>query len=145
MMNGLIAFLPAAAVAYGLSSAFYTQQTLAVQADVGIIYTPAQIVQTAVANFLGLAPSFGVVIAIALAIGFLVAWGVKRVLTPLAPIAYPAAGAAAIMTLIFIIDNLIFGGGAGLVGGAGTIFGLMLQGFAGLVGGLVFAALLTRN
>ena len=106
------AFLAALAIAYVLAAIFYTERNLAEQALVGIQYTSAQQAETYVSNFAGLW-KYGAMIAIALLIGFAVAFGIKRVLRPLAPIAYPTAGAAAIFAMLMLIETQL-GGGAGV-------------------------------
>ncbi len=144
-----IAFLLAAVAAVAASSAFYTQQVIAKQAAIGAVYTPGQQAATYIDNLRGLAldgaPSFGMIAAIALAIGFAVAFVVKRILRPLAPVAYPIAGAAALAGVIHLINNVMFGGGTGAIGGARDAYGLALQGVAGGLGGLVFALLRPSN
>lgn len=138
-MRHALAFIAGVAAAYVLSATFYTQQILAKQAMIGAAYTPAQQFQTYAMNFLGLAPSFGVVLAIALLIGFVIAAGVKRVLAPLAPVAYPIAGGAAVFAALQLIENFVGGGQVGAIGGARDALGLGLQVVAGVVGGAVFA------
>jgi len=134
-----IAFLLSVAVTFTLASVFYTQQVLAKQAAIGIVYTSEQQIATYTGNFIGLAPAYGVVIMIALAIGFAIAAVLKRLLKPLAPIAYPVGGAAAVFAAIYLIENVMAAGGAGAIGGARDGLGLALQCFAGLIGGGVFA------
>ncbi len=133
----IIAFVAAVAVAYGLASVFYTARTLAEQSAVGIRYTPAQQIETYMANFAGLW-IYGAMVAIALLVGFIVAFAVKRVLPALAPVAYPVAGGAAIFVLLMLVETQL-GGGAGIIGGARTPLGVALQCLAGLTGGVVFA------
>lgn len=134
-----LAFIAAAVTTFVLASAFYTQQVLAKQAAIGARYTAGQQVETYIDNLIGLAPAYGVVLTIALLIGFLVAAIVKRVLVPLAPVAYPVAGAAAVFTAIWAIENFIAGGGVGALGGARDAVGIALQCLAGFAGGVVFA------
>ena len=136
----------AAAVTTGIASAgFYTQQVLAKQASIGVIYTPAQQFESYVANLFGLtlngAPSLAGVLSVALVVGFIVAFVLKRILTPLARIAYPLAGAVAVFTVVYLIENVLFGGGTGIIDGARDATGMVLQGVAGGLGGLVFAVL----
>jgi len=138
------AYIAAAIVTVVLASAFFTQRIIAAQTAIGIEYTPAQQSETYLMNFVGLAPSYGLMLAIALLIGFVVAYGVKQILRPLAPVAYPVAGAVAVLTVIFLIETIMAKGGAGAIGGARDALGLALQGLAGAVGGTVFA-LLTRR
>jgi len=134
-----IAFLLSVVVTFTLASVFYTQQVLAKQAAIGAVYTSEQQIATYAGNFIGLAPAYGVVITIALALGFVIAFGVKRVVTPLSPVAYPIAGALAIFAAIYLIENVMAAGGAGAIGGARGGLGLALQCFAGFIGGGVFA------
>ncbi len=138
------AFAASAAVTYTLSAIFYTQQVLAKQFAIGAVYSLEQQASAYVQNFIGLAPAFGVVLAIALLLGFIVSAIVKRIIRPLAPIAYPVAGAAAVFTAIWLIDNTLGKGGAGAIGGARDALGLGLQCLAGFAGGVVFSLLRPR-
>lgn len=131
------AFILTVLTAYVLAVGFYTQQVIASQSF--IQYSRAQQVETFVYNLSGLW-LYGAIIAIALLIGFVVAAIVKRVLTPLAAIAYPVAGALAIPLTVVLIEQVL-GGGAGIMSGARGTVGLALQGLAGLAGGVVFAFL----
>lgn len=135
-----IAFILSILTAYVLAVAFYTQQVIASQTF--IQYTRAQQIETFFYNLSGLW-MYGAIIGVALLIGFAVAALVKQVLKPLAPIAYPVAGAAAIPLTVVLIEQLL-GGGAGIMSGARGPVGLALQGVAGLTGGLVFALLRPR-
>lgn len=141
----LLAFVAAVVVAFVAAAWFYTQQVIAKQAAIGAEYTHAQKMLAVHENLLGLAPAYGPIVAIALAVGFLVAWGVKKVVRPLAPVAYPVAGFAAIVTTIWLIENVVLGGGVGVIGGARDAGGMALQGAAGALGGLVFALVLGRG
>lgn len=138
------AYVAAAAVTYLAAAIFYTQQIIAKQAAIGAVYSPGQQLETYVANLLGLT-LYGEVIAAALLIGFVVAAGLKRVLKPLAPVAYPLAGAGAVLAVIVLIENTAAAGGAGAIGGARDALGLALQGLAGALGGAVFSAIAVRR
>ena len=137
----IAAFIAAATTAYLLAATFYTRQILMKQAEIGAHYTQAEVVETYLANVTGLAPAYGLVLTIGLLIAFIIAWGVKRILRPLARVAYPVAGAAAVFTAIYLIENVMAGGGAGAIGGARSGLGLALQCLAGAVGGFVFSIL----
>ncbi len=140
----ILAFLLAVAASYVVAIIFFTQQVIAKRAAIGANYTSEQQLATFVDNFLGLAPAYGVVVAIALLLGFLVAAGVKRILTPLAPVAYPIGGAAAVYAAIFLIENTAGSGGVGALEGARGAVGMGLQSFAGFIGGIVFAMMRGR-
>jgi predicted Co/Zn/Cd cation transporter (cation efflux family) len=129
--------LLAVAVTYVAATAFYTQQVIAKQAAIGAIYSTSQQIDTFTQNFTGLW-IFGAMIAIALLVGFIVAYFVKRLVKPLAPVAYPAAGAAAMLVMLTLIEQQL-GGGAGVIGGARDAIGLALQALAGFIGGAVFS------
>lgn len=83
-------------------------------------------------------PELGYVIAGGFAIAFLVAKGLKTVLKPLAPLAYPLAGGAAVATTLEIMwqQYEVYP-----VLGAQTTFGYVLAVFSGVIGGYVFARL----
>lgn len=138
LLRILAAYLAAIAATYVLATVFYTQQVLAKQAAIGAVYTPAQQAQTYLENFTGLT-IYGAVIAIALLAAFIVAAVLKRILVPLAPIAFPLAGAAGVGAAIYLIENTAAAGGAGAIGGARDAVGFALQCLAGGVGGFIFA------
>jgi hypothetical protein len=133
-----VALIAAIITAFALAATFYTQQVLSKQEAFGAVYAAGQELQIYLYNFAGLAPSYGAGLAVALLIGFFVAVRVKRVLPALAPIAYPVAGAAAMFTLLWAIDNSSGAGGVGAIGGARDALGVGLQMLAGAAGGLVF-------
>jgi hypothetical protein len=139
----IAAYAASVAATYLLSAVFYTNRVLAGQASFGATYTPAQQAETYLTNIAGLW-LYGAMIAIALLAAFAVAWGVKRVLKPLAPVAYPVAGGAAIYVLLALVEAQL-GGGAGVIGGARTGLGVALQCLAGFVGGVVFASVRPRR
>jgi len=143
IIRTLLAFLGALTATYVLASAFYTARLLAESAGVGIHYSQAQQIDTYLSNFAGLWV-YGAMIAVALATGFIIAFLVKKILRPLAPIAYPFAGGAAIFVMLTLIETQL-GGGAGVIGGARTPLGVALQCGAGFAGGLVFAILRPRR
>lgn len=143
IVRTILAYLGALAVTYILASAFYTTRLLAESAAVGIRYSQSQQIDTYLSNFAGLW-IYGAITAVALAAGFIIAFLVKRILRPLAPVAYPVAGAAAIFVMLTLIEAQL-GGGAGVIGGARTPLGIVLQCGAGFVGGVIFAMLSPRR
>ena len=92
----------------------------------------------------GVGIAVGTVFSIALIIGFIVAFALKRLIKPLAMIAYPLAGAAAVVAAIYLVETTMAKGGAGAIWGARDPIGLALQGLAGAFGGTVFALLRPR-
>ncbi|NNL87495.1 MAG: hypothetical protein HKP25_00350 [Marinicaulis sp.] len=141
MARNIIAYVISAAITVFLAAGFYTQQVLARQADIGVEYSTSQSVSTFIQNLGGLAPTYGLILFIALAIGFLAATFLKRILTPLAKVAYPVAGGAAVFTALWLIENVVAGGGVGVMGGARGTIGLAMQVFSGVCGGFVYSLL----
>lgn len=137
-----IAYLLSIIVTYVLSVAFYTQQVIAKMQAVGAVYSSQQQINTFADNLTGLW-QLAAMIAIALLVAFVVAYFVKRILKPLAPAAYPLAGGAAILLMLYLIEQQL-GGGAGVIGGARDATGLALQSLAGFLGGAVFAFMRPR-
>lgn len=132
----ILALGAAIIVTYGLSSIFQTQMVLAGLQSVGAEIPLDMRLRTTGQDLAGLFGPLTIVIAIALTIGFTVAFGVKRILTPLAPIAYPLAGALALATALTLMKMQF--GITPLTGTKGVIgFGLQL--IAGAMGGLMFA------
>jgi hypothetical protein len=142
-VQALAAFLAAVATTYLASTLFYTHQVIGAEQAVGGVYTTGQQMETFVLNLQGLW-LLGAIIAVALFIGFLVAFVLKRIVKPLAMVAYPAAGAAAIIAAILIIENTMAPGNVGAIAGARGPLGLALQGLAGAFGGTVFALMRPR-
>jgi len=139
------AFVGSAAVTFALATGFYTHQVLEKRAAIGLEFTPAQKFSNYLDNLVGFAigtvPSYGMILVVALLVGFLIAAVVKRILVPLAPIAYPTAGAAAIFVMLWAVETFVAKGSGAFEGASGPL-GIALQCFAGFVGGVVFA--LTR-
>ena len=91
--------------------------------------------RTAIQDFIGLAPALGVVLAIALAVGFLVAALLRPRLKVPAIIAYPLAGAVAVGVTLAIMAwqmNIT------PIASAREPIGFALLSLAGGLGGLVF-------
>lgn len=140
IVKSTIAFSASLATTYILASIFYTMQILSAQAQFGATYTPQQQAETYLTNFTGLW-LYGVMIAIALGVAFVVAWMLKKALKPLALLAYPIAGGAAIYVLLILVESQL-GGGAGIIGGARTATGVLLQCLTGVAGGITFSILM---
>jgi hypothetical protein len=138
-----LGYAAAVAIAAVTGSVFHTQSILARLSAVGADIPLKMRVETTVSDFLGLAPQYGLVVAIALAVGFVVAALAKRLLKPLAPIAYPLAGAAALGAALALMAAA-FDGITPIAGARGAV-GFGLQCLAGGLGGLVFAALTARR
>ncbi len=139
----IVGYAVAALVALVLASASHTQMVIAALTDAGASVGFDKRIAMTGNDLVGLAPQFGVVIGIGLAIGFLIAAGLRRVLTPLAPVAYPLAGAVAVGVALTAM-NMAFDG-ITPIAGARTTLGFGLQCLAGAIGGFVFSLIAVRS
>jgi hypothetical protein len=134
----LIAFIVAVVVGFLLASVLHSQFVLARLSAVGAEIGMGDRLAMTLGDILGLGGSYGLIIGIALAVGFLVAWIVKRCVKRLASVAYPLAGAAAIALALFLM-HLQFE--MTPVAGARGPLGFLAQCLAGALAGFVFAQL----
>jgi hypothetical protein len=93
-------------------------------------------------DLVGLAPALGAVVAIALAIGFVVAAFLRPRLPALAWIAYPLAGGVAIVVALAAMH---YSYDITPIAGARGALGLPLFGLVGAVGGWIFAWRIKRR
>ena len=142
VIRTLFAYLGALVVTTGLASVFNSHQILAGHKALGAEIPMGDQIATYWGDFLNFTPSFGMVIAIAFAVAFGVAYFMKRVIKPLAIIAYPLAGAAAMATILVTLE-IVFDG-SGVIGGAQSTVGFGLQCLAGTIGGAFFMMLRPR-
>lgn len=143
LMRVLLGFSLAVLVATALASLAHTQIVLAGLEEAG---SPAPMevrVATSLGDLAGLAPALGPVVAIAFAVGFGAAAIARRVLRPLAPVAFPIAGAAS-MAMALAAMKLAYDGVTPLAS-ARTPVGFAILCLAGAIGGLVFQAVLGRH
>lgn len=141
----LVGFLAALGCGYLLSAAFLTSQTLS--AYPGFKVTPAAFAETFAMNVTGLAAGspYIAILAVCFAVAFLIAAAAKRLVKPLAPVAYVIAGAAALPSLFYLVETVMLGGGVGAFFGARDPVDLALQALAGAVGGLAFTLIAVRK
>jgi hypothetical protein len=144
MVRWLLALVVAVVVMVVLGSAAHSlmvQQAWsdAVMAGEGVPATlpVADRVSWMLHDLIGLQPLYGGLVAVALLVAFLAGTLVAR-FTGLRPIVFAVAGAVAIFVLFTALKMAL--GTVGVFGARGTI-GLGLQIAAGLIAGLVFAAL----
>lgn len=143
VLRVVLAYAAAALVATLAASAFISQRIIAEQAAVGGRYSIGQQIEAFMLNLPGLAAGgYTPALAIALFVAFVVAALVKRVAKPLAAIAYPTAGAAAALAIIWVINTFLAPPGVGgAIPGARSGLELTLQALAGALGGLAFELL----
>jgi hypothetical protein len=146
ILRSFAAYAVGVLVTFFTGSAFITWRIIAEQEAVGAQYDATDAIRDFSLNVPGLVSGgFGPVLAIALFVGFLVAAVLKRILTPLSPIAYPLAGAAAVLAALVIIGAVMAPGVGGAIPGARSPLELGLQALAGALGGLAFEFLRPRR
>ncbi len=111
----------------------------------GAAIGPDLVKQMTMSDLQAFGPQFGAIVAIALAVGFLVAAGLKRLLTPLAPVAYVLGGAAAIAAALMVLPIVLKLDGIVPLAGSRGAAGFALQLLAGAAGGLVFTLIAVRK
>ncbi|MGL4542048.1 MAG: hypothetical protein ACRCUI_06025 [Polymorphobacter sp.] len=104
--------------------------------DLGVDLPLGLRVSTIGRDFIGLAPALGAVIAIALAVGFVIAALLRKPLPALAGIAYPLAGGVAVAVALAAMQ---YSFDITPIAGARGTFGLPLFGLVGAFGGWIFA------
>jgi hypothetical protein len=138
-MRRIFALLVATAVTLLFASLAHSLFVQAELAALGVALPGGTRLRGAVADVTGLAPALGSVIALSLAIAFLIAGWLLRRLPGLASLAYPLAGWAAIALALWGMQ-LVFGFSA--LAGARTSAGFLAMSLSGLIGGLVFGYLM---
>jgi hypothetical protein len=150
----LVAFVLAVVATYVIGSALYTQAVLSGLGSVGVEVPIGERLSVTAQNIVGMTDSafggfvFGFIstypeaIVIGLVVAYAVATPVRMFVKPLAAVAYPAAGAVALLTIVYFIHTSL---SPGLFAGARETGGLALQAVAGTLGGFVFALLLPRD
>ena len=135
------AYLAAVVVGFVAASLLHSQLVLAGLSGIGARIGWMDRLRMTLGDVVGLAPTYGTIFGLALLAGFAVAWAVKRWLKPLAPIAYPVAGAAAIATALGLM-RLQFE--MTPLASARGLPGFLAHCGAGALAGIVFARLRPR-
>jgi len=138
----LLLWLIAVVVTTGVISIIHSLRIQQGLAELGVVLPVGLRLQTIGRDFVGLAPALGAVVAIALAVGFVVAAVLRPRLPALAGIAYPLAGAVAIYVALFAMH---YSYDITPIAGARGTFGLPLFALAGAFGGWIFARLLKTS
>ena len=135
-------FVAAVLVTVAVASFAHTHFTLQALRAVGAEVPPAVAMETVGGDFIGLAPSFGVVIAVALLLGFVIAGVARRFVRLPRPIAFALAGGAALATALWLM-HLSYE--ITPIASARTWTGFLTLAAAGALGGLVFASVSRRR
>lgn len=139
----LIGYVAAVVIAATFGSFVHTHMVVTGLVEAGSPVPAGQRLTMTLSDLAALFPQYGAVVAAALAVGFVVAAGLKRVLKPLAPVAYPLAGAAAI-GLALVLMRMKFEGITPIAGARSTL-GFALLCLGGAFGGVVFSAIAGRK
>lgn len=141
MKNKLISlgkFVIAVATTYLLASIFHSQFVLSALTKIDIQISTSDRLSMTLSDLLGMAPGYGSVLFIALALGFVTINAISRWIYPLPAMRYPLAGFLAVATALLVMQPLL---NVTLIAGAREPLGFLFQCLAGLVGGLVFVRL----
>jgi hypothetical protein len=138
MLRALAAFVAAVLVAYALAAVAQTQHVMSRLADMGMDVGLGDRITTTLHDFVGMAPLYLPIIAIAFAIALPVAAGVLRFAPRWRPLGYPLAGGVAILAIHVILNQLF---DITPIAAARTTLGLTTQALCGAVGGWLFGRL----
>jgi hypothetical protein len=142
MIRTLTAYLAAVLVTYVVAAFAATQSVMNALQGLGAPVTAGVRLDAAWHDLLGMASSYLPIIAIALLIAFPVAALISRALPRLRLLAYPLAGAVAVLAVHLILQQLF---NITPVAATRTAGGLLLQVLCGAVGGWVFVRLLPAS
>ena len=132
-------YLPAVIVLATLATVLQSAFVLAMLGDVGAQISLTDSFRMIAEDLAGLAPLYGVFIALALAIAFVGAGLVHRVTRLPRRLVFATAGAAAMAVMLFAMEQVFFG--IQPIAGARTLDGFAAQAAAGFIAGFGFAAL----
>lgn len=135
-------FIAAVLVTVTAASFAHTHFTIQALRAVGAEVPPSVAMETVGNDFVGLAPSFGMVIAIALLLGFIIAGIARRFVRLPRPVAFALAGGAALATALSLM-RLSYE--ITPIASARSWAGFLTLAAAGALGGLVFASVSRRR
>ena len=138
MVRRLSAFVGAVVVTFFLGATFATLHVQGNLTDMGASLSVGERLQHVLHDWWGMGSGglFPGLIAVGLAIGFVVAALILRVVPNLRTVGYALAGLAAMLCLHWLLHATF---GMHPIAATREMSGLLLQGVAGLVGGVVFA------
>ncbi len=128
-------------VTFSIASISHTQFVLSELIKVGADISFSTRVSASFQDFVGLLPSYAIVIAIGLLLGFAIASFIKSKLNSNHLGWYPLAGCVSLLTIHLAMHPILE---ITLIAGARTTVGLIMQLLAGGVGGLCFYYLRAR-
>lgn len=137
-----LAWLLAAATTAFAGSVVQTQFSLAAITALGAPVPLGLRLQTTLQDLVGFAPTFGLVAATGFIVAFIVAALLHRLWPGRRTVLYAAAGAAAILAALLLMNALLPVTG---IGAARTAAGVLALAATGALGGWVFAAAAPRR
>ena len=133
----LPSFLVAWLLTFTLASLFHSQYVVNQLVNVGIVVSLSDRINLTLDDWLGLLPTYGAIIAIALAIAFLVTAKLTKKVKHYSMALFIAAGITAFAVVLVAIESIM---NIHIIAGARG-WGFYLQLLAGALGGLLFALL----
>ncbi|WP_338366493.1 hypothetical protein [uncultured Pseudoalteromonas sp.] len=130
-------FLVSWLLTFTLASLFHSQYVVNQLVNVGIVVSLSDRINLTLDDWLGLLPTYGAIIAIALAIAFLVTAKLTKKVKQYSMVLFVAAGITAFAVVLVAIESIM---NIHIIAGARG-WGFYLQLLAGAFGGLLFALL----
>jgi hypothetical protein len=137
MLRVLAAYLAAVLVTYTGAVVAHSQSVVARLADMGVDESLPDRLGHTLHDLTGMAGLFLPIIAVTLAIAFLVASQLMRLLPRWRPVGYAVAGGVAMLAVHVILEQTL---AITPIAAARTTLGMTLQALAGVLGGWVFTA-----
>ena len=122
---------------FTLASLFHSQYVVNQLVDVGVVVSLSDRINLTLDDWLGLLPTYGAIIAIALAIAFFVVLLLAKKFKKYSMVLFVASGITAFAVVLVAIESIM---NIHIIAGARG-WGFYLQLLAGALGGLLFALL----
>ena len=131
-------FLVSWLLTFTLASLFHSQYVVNQLVNVGVVVSLSDRINLSLDDWLGLLPTYGAIIAIALAIAFLVTAKLTKKVKQYSVALFIAAGVAALAVVLIAIESIM---NIHIIAGARG-WGFYMQLLAGAVGGYTFSHLI---
>ena len=131
-------FLVSWLLTFTLASLFHSQYVVNQLVNVGVVVSLSDRINLTLDDWLGLFPTYGAIIAIALAIAFLVTAKLTKKVKQYSVALFIAAGVAALAVVLIAIESIM---NIHIIAGARG-WGFYMQLLAGAVGGYTFSHLI---
>jgi len=131
-------FLVSWLLTFTLASLFHSQYVVNQLVNIGVVVSLSDRINLSLDDWLGLLPTYGAIIAIALAIAFLVTAKLTKNIKQYSVVLFIAAGIAALAVVLIAIESIM---NIHIIAGARG-WGFYMQLLAGAVGGYTFSHLI---